>query len=247
MKAKYGIIDKDMYNFDESGFLMGKILSQLVVTGSEKPGKRKKLQPGDREWATLVQGVGSTGKVIPLFLILAGKVLISNWFTEDLPRDWVINVSPTGWTNNNLALAWLHHFDTHAKPVGVYRLLIIDGHESHCLVDFQDLCKEKKIITLCMPPHSSHLLQPLDVACFSPLKRLYGDEVSALARSRINYINKENFLPAFKAAFSKAITAENVRAGFRGAGLVLHNPDVVLSKLDVRLRTLTPPKRSDVA
>jgi hypothetical protein len=43
MKAKYGIVDDDMYNFDESGFLMGKISSQLVVTGIEKPGKAKKL------------------------------------------------------------------------------------------------------------------------------------------------------------------------------------------------------------
>jgi len=202
IKAKYGIIDEDTYNFDESGFLMGKIGSQLVVTGLEKPGKRKKLQPGDREWVTLIQGVGATGKVIPPFLIFAGKVLISTWFTEDLPCDWVIQVSPTGWTNNDLALAWLEHFDTHAKPVGVYRLLIIDGHESHSSVDFQDLCKEKKIITLCMPAHSSHLLQPLDVACFSPLKRKYGDEISALARNRIHHINKETFLPAFKAAFS---------------------------------------------
>ncbi|RYN85704.1 hypothetical protein AA0119_g13201 [Alternaria tenuissima] len=49
MKAKYGIIYEDMYNFDEFGFLMGKISSQLVVTGSEKPGKRKKLQPSDHE------------------------------------------------------------------------------------------------------------------------------------------------------------------------------------------------------
>lgn len=54
---------------------MGKISSQLVVTGSEKPGKVKKLQ---REWVTLVQGVGVTGKRIPPFLIFAGKVLISN-------------------------------------------------------------------------------------------------------------------------------------------------------------------------
>ena len=67
-----------MYNFDKSGFLMGKISSQLVVTGLEKPRKRKKIQPSDRKWATLVQGVGLIGKVILLFLILAGKVLISN-------------------------------------------------------------------------------------------------------------------------------------------------------------------------
>jgi hypothetical protein len=43
MKAKYGIVDKDMYNFNESGFLIGKISSQLIVTGLEKPRKRKKL------------------------------------------------------------------------------------------------------------------------------------------------------------------------------------------------------------
>lgn len=242
MKAKYGISDEDTYNFDESGFLMGKISSQLVVTGSEKPGKQKKLQPGDREWVTLVQGVGATGRVIPPFIIFAGKVLISTWF-NDLPRDWIVEVSSTGWTNNKLALAWLKHFDAHTKAytVGAYRLLIIDGHESHCSVEFQDYCKENNIIALCMPPHSSHLLQPLDVVCYSLLKRLYGDEISALARSRVYYITKETFLTAFKAAFKKAFTQENVCAGFRGAGLVPYNPEAVLSKLDVRLRTPTPP------
>jgi hypothetical protein len=90
-----------------------------------------------------------------------------------------------------------------------------------------------------MPPHSSHLLQPLNVACFSLLKRKYSDEISALARSRIHYISKETFLPAFKATFEKVFTLENVQAGFRGAGLVLYNLEAVLLKLNVRLRT--PP------
>ena len=125
--------------------------------------------------------------------------------------------------------------------MGGYRLLIIDGHESHCSVDFQDLCKEKNIILLCMPAHSSHLLQPLDVACFSPLKRKYGDAVSGLARNRTNYISKETFLPAFKAAFEQSITKENIQAGFRAAGLVPHDPQAVLSKLDVVVQT---PKQS---
>jgi hypothetical protein len=74
IKEKYGIQDEDTWNFDESGFMMGKILAQLVVTGSEKPGKQKKLQPGDREWVTLIQGIGATGKLIPPFLIFAGRL-----------------------------------------------------------------------------------------------------------------------------------------------------------------------------
>jgi hypothetical protein len=49
MKAKYSILDEDTWNFNKSGFMIGKISSQLVVTGSEKPGKQKKLQPSDRE------------------------------------------------------------------------------------------------------------------------------------------------------------------------------------------------------
>ena len=76
---------------------------------------------------------------------------------------------------------------------------------------------------------------------------MYGDEISALARNRTHYISKETFLPAFKSAFKKAITAENIRAGFRGAGLVPHDPQAVISNLDVRLRTPTPLQRDDVA
>jgi hypothetical protein len=81
MNEKYGITDEDTYNFEESGFIMGKISTQLVVIGSDKLGKRKKLQHGDREWTTLIQGVGATGQRTPPFLIFAGRVLISTWFT----------------------------------------------------------------------------------------------------------------------------------------------------------------------
>jgi hypothetical protein len=115
------------------------------------------------------------------------KVLISTWFELGIPRDWVIQVSPNGWTSNDLRFAWLKHFNLHAKPVGVYRMLIIDGHKSHCSLEFQDYCKENKIITLCMLSHSLHLLQPLDVTCFAPLKRSYGNGISALARNHIHH------------------------------------------------------------
>jgi hypothetical protein len=86
-----------------------------------------------------------------------------------------------------------------------------------------------------------HLLQPLNVVPYSLLKRYYSDGISLLARSRIYYIDKETFLLAFKAAFKKTFTQENICVRFRGARLVLYNLDAVLSKLNVRLRTLTLP------
>jgi hypothetical protein len=98
-----------------------------------------------------------------------------------------------------------------------------------------------------MPLHLLHLLQLLNVACLLLLKRLYSDKVLALARSCVYYINKETFLLAFKVMFKKMFIAENVYAGFRGARLVLYNLEAVLSKLNVRLRTLMPLKPSNVA
>ena len=42
-KAKYGIVDEDIYNFDETGFIIGKILSQLVIIGLEGYSKKKRV------------------------------------------------------------------------------------------------------------------------------------------------------------------------------------------------------------
>ena len=125
--------------------------------------------------------------------------------------------------------------------MGAYRLLIMDGHGSHNTKEFHDYCEEQKIVVLCMPPHSSHLLQPLDVGSFAPLKRAYYTEMESWSRYAGMQVKKETFLPAFQIAFDKAITKQNILASFRGAGLVPHDPERVLSRLDVVLRTPTPP------
>ncbi|KAH8640697.1 hypothetical protein IG631_03638 [Alternaria alternata] len=241
-KAKYGICDGDVYNFDEAGFMMGKITTQLVVTGSERRGRPKAIQPGNREWVTLIAAINAAGWSVPPFLIFAGQYHLSAWYEEDIPRDWAIAVSDNGWTNNELGVEWLKHFNAYTKTrvVGARRLLVFDGHKSHHSLEFQEFCKENNIYTLCMPPHSSHLLQPLDVGCFSPLKRAYSREVESLIRHHINHITKLEFLPAFKTAFNRSFTPANICSAFRGAGLVPLQPDAVLSKLDVQLRTPTP-------
>ena len=130
------------------------------------------------------------------------------------------------------------------RAIGKYRLLIFDGHDNHHSVDFELYCKENDIITLCMPPHSSHLLQPLDVGCFGPLKKAYGREIEDLMRARVSHITKAEFLPAFQIAFRATFTEQNIRRGFRKAGLVPFDPENVISKLDVHLHTPTPPGSS---
>ncbi|KAH7463475.1 hypothetical protein FOMA001_g18107 [Fusarium oxysporum f. sp. matthiolae] len=241
--AKYGIRLDDIYNFDETGFMMGMIASGMVVTGAERRGRPKSVQPGNREWVTVIQAINAEGRAIQPFIVVAGQYHLANWYQEsNLPGDWAIATSQNGWTDNEIGLEWLKHFDryTAKRSNSRYRLLILDGHESHHLLDFEEYCKENKIITLCMPPHSSHLLQPLDVGCFSLLKKAYGREIEHLIRCSITHVSKTEFFPAFYAAFQATMTEANSKEGFRGAGLVPLDPESVVLKLDVQLRTPTP-------
>ena len=242
--AKYGILDEDIYNFDETGFQMGVISTAKVITGSERAGRPVSIQPGNREWVTVIESVSASGWSLPPMVIFEGKVHISTWYTDILPRDWTIALSDKGWTDDSLGLAWLIDvFEKHTKDrtKGVYRLLILDGHGSHSTPEFDQFCTEHSIITLCMPPHSSHLLQPLDVSCFAVLKRSYGRQIEGYIRAGLNHIDKPDFLTAYVSARNESITIDTVRNGFTATGLVPFNPERVLSKLNTQLRTPTPP------
>jgi len=57
----------------------------------------------------------------------------------------------------------------------------------------------------------------------------------------ITHISKLEFLYLFKEAFFDSITEKDIQGGFAGAGLVPYNPDRVISKLNIRIRTLTSP------
>jgi hypothetical protein len=249
MRAKFGIQDCDFYNFDETGFMMGVICPGMVVTRSDRRGRGKAVQPGNREWATAIVCINGEGRSIPPFLVVQGVNHLANWYTESgLPYDWAIKPTSNGWTDNETGLEWLKHFDEHTARTakGVYRMLVLDGHESHDSADFQSYCKSNNIIPLCLPAHSSHLTQPLDVGCFSVLKRSYGLQIEHFIKAHINHISKVEFFIAFKAAYEQSITVQNSQAGFRGAGLVPYDPKVVISKLDVNLQAVTPPRRPSI-
>ena len=122
--------------------------------------------------------------------------------------------------------------------------MILNGYESYHSYEFEEYCKDNAIITFYISTHSFHILQLLDVGCFGPLKRAYGKQIEDLIRMHINHITKVEFLAAFKDAFYASFNEKNVRGGFREAGLVPFDPQLVISKLNIKLRTPTSPGSS---
>jgi hypothetical protein len=243
---QYGIVDADCYNFDETGFAMGVITgSATKAVGSSANVTRITInQPGSRTWITSIECVNATGHIIPPFIILPGKVHMRSWYEQPgLLPNTRIEVSDNGWTNDALGLEWIKHFHKHTKDrvVGTYRLLILDGHGSHSTPEFDAFCEENRIITLCMPPHTSHLLQPLDVGCFSPLKTAYGRLIADLARRQIFHVDKADFLAMYHQARASIFSEKTIQNAFKATGIVPFNPEYVLSKL---LATPSPPGSS---
>jgi hypothetical protein len=112
---------------------------------------------------------------------------------------------------------------------------------SYSSLEFDLFYSEHTIITLCMPSYSSHLLQLLDISCFAVLKQSYGRQIEEYIQAGISYINKPDFLMAYVLAREKNIAINTIRSGFTATGLVLYNPEQMLSKLNTQLRTPTPP------
>jgi hypothetical protein len=58
-------------------------------------------------------------------------------FVDNMHEDTAIALSETGYSNDDISLAWLEHFNlyTRNKRHGVWRILISDGYGSHLFDD----------------------------------------------------------------------------------------------------------------
>jgi hypothetical protein len=187
-----------------------------------------------------VEGVNASGWKLPPMIIFKGKLHQASWIENGLLYDWRIETSKNGWTTDELGLIWLKEMfnkHTQSRTTGRYRLLILDGHGSHNAPEFDQFCTENSIIPLYMPAHSSHLLQPLDVSCFSSLKQAYRQEVEKRIGLDINHIDKNEFLTIYPSVHTAALSERNIQSGFRATGLVPYNPEQVLARLNTQMRT----------
>ena len=105
-----------------------------------------------------------------------------------------------------------------------------------------------KIQLLYLPPHASHLLQPLDLAPFSVLKSRYRNRIQALsALDNAAPIKKERFVVSYNKAREEALSDRVIRAGWRASGLCPYNPSLVLLSSQVTGRPATPPSTSQAS
>lgn len=109
-------------------------------------------------------------------------------------------------------------------------MLVVDGHNSHFTWDFVHSCMDNQIDIFCLPPHTTHILQPLDVGIFGPLQHHYSQAASDYLHQTDQAITKSNFLPILREARYRTYTKKNVQAAFAATGMHPVSPSVVLDR-----------------
>ena len=167
----------------------------------------------------------------------AASAIRSSWVKDIEAVEHPVHVtsSPSGWTNNDIGLAWLEQvFDRYneEKARQSYQLLVLDDHGSHVTMDSKEYCDQNKILLAFFPPHFTHTLQPLDVCMFQPLSQAYSNELSTfLERSQgLSPIKKGDFFPLFWKVWVSSLKENTIINSFKATGISPLERDVILKR-----------------
>ena len=74
--------------------------------------------------------------------------------------------------------SWISHFIECLKKgprldLNKRHILILDGHNSHVMLEVVRIAMDSRLDIISLPSHTSHALQPLDIACFAPFKTTF--------------------------------------------------------------------------
>ena len=239
-----GLLDhpEQIYNMDETGVPLDPKPPKIVARKGQK--KVRHRTSGKKNQITVLGCANAVGQSQPPFVIFDAKQLNPKWMDGEVPGTRY-GLSSSGWTDQVLFKGWLvEHFITHAVK-GRPLFLLLDGHSSHFEPETIKFAKDNDIIIFCLPPHTTHEAQPLDVSLFGPFKHHWRSVCHEFYQSSPGkVVSKFNFMELFGKAWLKAVTPENICAGFRKAGVVPFNPNAIATATRVVTQSSSDEKES---
>ena len=221
---KLGLGDRPdlIWNADESGLpsepkrckvisLKGQPTLQ-IVTGS------------DRENMTVLAAASASGKVLPPLIIFSGKQVQTTWRPQvntGTEYPWIF-ANASGWMTTDTFFKWFVEWETSTRSTledGTIepRIMIYDGHLSHVGYGTIIHARNHNVTILKLPPHTTDLLQPLDVSVFGSLKVKWGAALFKRLRKSRSALSKSEFstLLVSDDVWKSSCTEETVQNGFK--------------------------------
>ena len=148
--------------------------------------------------------------VLPLLIIFQGKQVQTTWRPSTAANHefypWIY-ANEKGWMKSDIFFKWFCEWESRTRiftEAGILepRLMIYYGHLSHLDYDTIKHVRMNNVTILKLPPHTTYLLQPLDLSVFKSLK----DKWRTVLFKRLK--NKRTALS--KAEFSTVLSGKNI-------------------------------------
>ena len=164
----------------------------------------------------------ASGVLLPLYVVYKAENLWTSW-TEGGPDKTRYNRTTHGWFDSATFLNWFTSvFLYHTKHQEGVKVLIGDNLASHFCEEVIRLSVQNNVRFICLPPNTTHIAQPLDVAVFAPLKKQWRAILSdyKLATGTTG-LPKEVFPKLLKKLMLKFAETgdQNLKSGFRATGI----------------------------
>lgn len=217
-----------IFNVDETGITVVQHKHSKVISlrGKKQVSSLTSAERG--KLITVVTCMNASGVYVPPLFIFPRKNMKAELMIG-APSGAVAECHISGWVQTDIFTRWFKHFIKFTKPnASDPVLLVLDGHYSHTRnIELIDLAKKNHVTIICLPPHSTNKMQPLDVAFMSPLKTYYAQEIENwLRENKLSTVSPYAVAGIFGKAYNRAAALETSCNGFRKTGLVPLNRNI---------------------
>ena len=233
-----------LWNCDETGFCMAMTTKKILAKCGDK-NVHETVGGSGRDYITILGAGCADGTRLPPFVVYKGKNLWSRWMKGG-SAGCMYSVSDSGWMEAANFIQWFEKLflpavEHMAKKLPV--VLFFDGHHSHLSLKLIELARTHNVHLFCFPPHCTHVLQPLDVAVFGPVKAawwkvLKQHQMETCAASII----KEDFPLLLSKLWDSSFKPWHLVSGFYRCGLCPVSREAIPThKLSTALPHTKPP------
>lgn len=219
-----------IFNCDETSFCSDP--NKTKVVGAVGAKSTRIISSAGRENTSVLICCSASGKKLMPLCIFKGLNVLETWISTDIQNRMAYAASKRGWMDSDIFYNWFEKCFLTSIPIERPILLIYDGHVSHISLKLIKKAKQNGIVILKLPPHTTHLLQPLDVAVFKSLKSKWDKDLCKWQRSNPRKrLPKRQFVDLLNKVYNDVPTSIIIKGfektGIYNAGLGGPNREVI--------------------
>lgn len=232
-KTLEGVPPQNILNYDETNCSDDPGTSKAIFRRGVKYPER--IVNSTKGCISLMFSGTADGQCLPPYIVYKAKNLYNEWVING-PDRARYNCTTSGWFDavifedffRTVILKW-------AVDLPGTKVMIGDNLSSHLNSDIIELCEEHQIKFVFLPPNSTHLTQPLDVAFFGPLKKQWRKILLQykIQNPHQKTMNKKHFPTLLNELMEKIDIrkSQNLKSGFRATGIYPLEPRQVLKRI----------------